>query len=104
DSDLPEDAFEGNGKHPSEYTALELETTILAVLAECPNGSCVKGDLWSPKQSDLTAKVCKALGIRTRGLPRRALGQAVFKAVESLAEKGSIEEYKAKNDRLRLKD
>lgn len=97
-----EDSIESDGKPWTAYSVEELERVIIAVLKECPNYTCVKGDLSSPKQSDLTAKICKQLGIRTRGMPRRLFGEEVFKAVKRLGNKNVIEEYKAKNDRLRL--
>jgi very-short-patch-repair endonuclease/DNA polymerase III delta prime subunit len=98
----PEELTESDGKPWTAYGVEELERIIVSVLKECPNYSCVKGDLFYPKQSDLTAKVCKQLGIRTRGTPRRLFGEEVFKAVKRLKNKNAIEEYKAKNDRLRL--
>jgi hypothetical protein len=90
---------ENEGKHPSHYTIEEVESAIVFLLK---NNSCVKGDLEHPKQCDLTAKVCKHLGIRTRGIPRRQFGEIVMKAVKNLIRKGSIQEYRAKNIRLRL--
>lgn len=93
---------EGIGKHPTQFAPEEVEGAIILVLKDCSNYTCVKGDLDSPKQSDLTAKVCKHLGIRTRGTPRRQFGETVMKAVKSLIREGYIQEYKAKNIRLRL--
>jgi len=97
-----EPEYSGNGKHPTQYAIDEVQEAIILVLKNCTNYTCVKGDLDKPKQSDLTAKVCKHLGIRTRGTPRRQFGETVFKAVKGLILKEAVQEYKSKNIRLRL--
>ena len=80
-------------------TVLEMSTSVLGnviceILANCPH--------YSSKKSDTIARVCKYFGIITRGGPRRELDSKLARVVLRLRKNGVIEEYKAKNVRIRL--
>jgi len=69
---------------------------IVEILHECPN--C------SSKKDDLAARVSKHFGFVTRGEPRKKLVRKIGWAVTHLRKAGLVEEYKAKNVRIRLRD
>ena len=91
-------------KHGSTVTSVdqvlskssrELGRVICAILEECPNQSS--------KKDDLTKRVAKCFQIRTSGEPRRKLTRKIGWAITHLKKAGKVEEYKAKNIRIRLK-
>lgn len=74
----------------------EIQQTILNVLANCPNQSCTT--------DSITTRVLKDLGINTRGKPRNEFHKKVSKALGTLIRKNKVENYKSKNERIRLQD
>ena len=56
------------------------------------------GQFWMP----IDTRVLKAVGVLTRGNPRRTFGQRVMRSLNALEKRGVIEKYKAKNNRVRL--
>jgi hypothetical protein len=75
-------------------TNRELGRIIYEILEDCPNKSS--------KKDDLTKRVCKRFDILTRGKPRKNLNKKIGWAVTHLKKKKILEEYKAKNIRVRL--
>ncbi len=72
----------------------ELGRVICAILEECPN--------YTSKKEDLTKRVSKYFDFITRGVPRKKLKKKIVWAVTHLKKAGQVEEYKAKNIRVRL--
>ena len=72
----------------------ELGRVICAILEECPN--------YTSKKDDLTKRVSKYFDFITRGVPRKKLKKKIVWAVTHLKKAGKVEEYKAKNIRVRL--
>lgn len=81
-------------KKKQDITALDLQTAILKVLEERPNRSIAT--------KSLTQAVCKELSIITRGQPRMDLDKRIRRSLGILKRKAIVEEYKAKNVRVRL--
>jgi very-short-patch-repair endonuclease len=77
-----------------DFTKRELKEAIESVLNVCPHNTCTR--------KSLTSRVCKYLGVKTRGNPRKKLEGRVMKTLSELISEGNIEEYKAKNVRIRL--
>jgi hypothetical protein len=72
----------------------ELGRVICEILEECPN--------YTSKKDDLTKRMCKYFDFITRGAPRNQLKKKIGWAVTHLKKTGKVEEYKAKNIRVRL--
>ena len=84
----------GERRHVSEVTAQDIQSAILFVLENRPKNSiAIKA---------LTREVCQALGIRTRGNPWQEFDRKVRRSVGVLKRKEKIEQYKSKNERIRL--
>jgi very-short-patch-repair endonuclease len=77
-----------------EFSRKELMGAIIGALQKCPNFTCTK--------DSLVSRVCAELGIIKRAGPRREFSKFVFSALKSLVNQMIIEEYKSKNERLRL--
>lgn len=71
-----------------------IQQAILQVLTESPNHSCIR--------DKVTKLVLGKLGIRTRGKPRERFDKRVKMNIGALKRKGLIEEYRARNRRIRL--
>lgn len=72
----------------------QLGWVICEILEECPHRTS--------KKDDLVKRVCKHFGIRTRGGPRQKLRRKIGWTLSDLKKSGKVEEYKAKNTRVRL--
>jgi len=72
----------------------EIKGGIISVLKKCPNLSCTK--------KSLTSRILKDLNLITRGKPRQLFEKRVFRILDELVDEGYVEEYKAKNERIRL--
>jgi very-short-patch-repair endonuclease len=81
-------------RKPHEFTAREIQASILAVLAACPNYSCT--------EDSLPSRVLKDFGVITRGEPLRKFSQRVARAVTVLENDAKLERYRATNKRVRL--
>jgi hypothetical protein len=81
-------------KRPETLSARTIQQAIVAVLHDCPNNTC--------SEKSITSRVLKELGVITRGNPRAEFEKRVKRNVGTLKRKGIVEEYKAKNKRLRL--
>jgi len=84
----------GNGRRPEDVPAAEVQQMIVKALTTCPNATCT--------EHSITSRVLKELGILTRGKPYADFERRVMRSVETLAMRGQLERYKAKNKRLRL--
>lgn len=73
-----------------------LGAAIVEILGECPN--------YSSKKDDLVKRVAKHFGFRTSGEPRKKLSRKLGWTVTHLKKAGLVEEYKAKNLRVRLRN
>lgn len=76
-------------------TYRELGQVICEILKERPNNTA--------KKDDITTFVCKRFGVITRGTPRSKLKKKVDWAINRLKKDGLVEEYRAKNLRVRLR-
>ena len=81
-------------QRPEEMPPLDIQNAILQSLQNCPNHSCTL--------KSLTSCVLKQLGVLTRGNPRLEFEKRVIRNLGALKRKGVVEEYKAKNRRIRL--
>ena len=72
----------------------DLGRVICEILEDRPN--------YTAKKDDITTFVCKRFEVITRGTPRRKLKQKVSWAIARLEREGFVEEYKARNIRVRL--
>ena len=77
-----------------DFSAKDLQTAILKVLENRPNQSIAT--------KSLTQAVCKQLSIITRGQPRMELDKRIRRSLGVLKRKDLVQEYKAKNVRVRL--
>jgi len=77
-----------------DFSPRDLQAAILNLLADRPNQSIAT--------KSLTQAVCKQLSIITRGQPRMELDKRIRRSTGILRRQGHIEEYKAKNVRVRL--
>lgn len=75
-------------------TNRELGQIICEILKDRPNSSA--------KMDDVTTYICKRFGVITRGAPRIKLKENVSWSISQLKKDGLVEEYKAKNLRVRL--
>lgn len=73
---------------------LDIQNAILQSIQKCPNHSCT--------MKSLTSRTLKELGVLTRGNPRLEFEKRVMRNLGALKRKGLVEEYKAKNKRIRL--
>ena len=81
-------------QHALTVQSTRIRETIIAILQESPNHSCMK--------EKLTTKILQKWNITTRGKPREQFARRVNRAVSYLAKEGYIEVYKSKNVRVRL--
>ena len=81
-------------RQPEERPPIEIQNAIINSLRNCPNHSCTL--------KSLTTRVLKELRVRTRGNPRLDFEKRVMRNLGALKRKGLVEEYKAKNMRIRL--
>lgn len=89
------DGREGSGKRAAQdLTTADIKGAILSLLSDQPNHSATV--------KSIPSKVCKELGITTRGAPRRELEKRITRSLGVLKRQKKIEEYKAKNNRIRL--
>ena len=72
----------------------DLHSVIIDTIEDCPNSSCTR--------DSLVTKVLKYLEIQTRGKPRENFADRVEVELVKLIADGTIEQYKAKNTRLRV--
>jgi len=94
-TDLFADYDRSEGKQRSKTISAEsMQVAILRSLKKCPHCTCTT--------KSMTKRVLKELNIITRGNPRLELEKRIKRNVGVLEQKGYIEEYKAKNRRLRL--
>ncbi len=83
------------GKHiVQELKPSDIQAAILSLLSDQPNHSATI--------KSIPSRVCKELGIITRGTPRRDLEIRITRSLGVLKRQNKIEEYKAKNNRIRL--
>lgn len=75
-------------------TSADIQQAILTALSEQPNKSATL--------KSMPSRVCKELGIITRGAPRKEFEKRIFHSVGVLKRQNKISEYKAKNIRIRL--
>ena len=78
----------------ADLSSSEIKAAILRVLHNCPNRSC--------KRDSITSRVLKELCIVTRGQPRKRFERRIKRNLNVLEERGDVESYKAKNERIRL--
>ncbi len=81
-------------RRSDEVTSSEIQDSILQCLENCPNRSCTL--------KSLPSRVLKELSVLTRGNPRLEFAKRVMRGVGALRRRGFVEEYKAKNRRIRL--
>jgi len=81
-------------RRPGEMPPRDIQDAILHSLQKSPNHSCTV--------KSLTSRVLKELGVLTRGNPRLEFEKRVMRNLGVLRRKGQVEEYKAKNRRIRL--
>lgn len=83
-----------HSRGPEAMPPLDIQNAILQSLQKCPNHSCTL--------KSLTSRALKELGVLTRGNPRLEFEKRVMRNLGALKRKGLVEEYKAKNKRIRL--
>jgi very-short-patch-repair endonuclease len=93
-SEALEFAKERKAKRPELLAPLTIQNGILCALRRCPGETCTV--------KSLAARTLRELGIITRGNPRSEFEKRLSRNVAALKRKGIVEEYKAKNRRLRL--
>jgi len=81
-------------QRPENLPPATIQTAITTVLRDCPNHTCTL--------KSVTGRVLKHLSIRTRGNPRADFEKRVMRNIGAMKRKGFIEEYQAKNKRIRL--
>lgn len=81
-------------KKKRDFSARDFQTAIIKVLGDRPNQSIAT--------KSLTQAVCKQLAIITRGQPRMEFDKRIRRSLGVLMRKGLVQEYKAKNVRVRL--
>ena len=91
---FPPDGDHKGKRHSKTISARSIQNGIILALEKCPHNTCTT--------KSLTKRVLKELGIITRGNPRLELEKRVKRNVVVLVQKGHVQEYKAKNNRLRL--
>lgn len=78
----------------NELSNKDLENSVVNILLNSPNNTCMI--------DGVSTKILKELEVRTRGNPRKQFDKKVKQAISSLARKGKIYKYKAKNERIGL--
>jgi hypothetical protein len=81
-------------RRSEDLPPLDIQNAIVQVLQKSPNHTCTL--------KSLTSRVLKQLGVITRGNPRLAFEKRVMRNLGALKRKELVEEYKAKNKRIRL--
>ena len=81
-------------RRPENLPPATIQTAITSVLQGCPNHTCTI--------KSITSRVLKHLSIRTHGNPRADFEKRVMRNIGAMKRKGFVEEYQAKNRRLRL--
>jgi len=81
-------------KSLDNISSVEIRHAIISALKKCPNHSCTI--------KSITSRVLKELGIITRGNPRMEFERRVLRNIGILKQNGRVEEYRAKNRRLRF--
>ncbi len=81
-------------QRPENLPPATIQTAITAVLRGCSNHTCTL--------KSMTSRVLKHLSIRTRGNPRADFEKRVMLNIGAMKRKGLVEEYQAKNRRIRL--
>lgn len=81
-------------ERPESWPARIIQQAIVAALEKCPHRTCTA--------KSITSRALKELGVVTRGNPRAEFDKRVKRNVGTLKRKGLLEEYTAKNKRLRL--
>ena len=89
-----ETAVSANKKQVNDLTPADIQNGILKILSSRPNNSIAI--------KSIAAELCRAEGIRTRGAPREALEKKIRRCLNRLKNQCKIEQYKAKNQRIRL--
>lgn len=79
-----------------DYSISEIEQAIIESLKTSPNNTCMK--------KAIVKLVCQYFGVITRSGPREIFESRADRALSNLVKKGYIQEYKAKNERLKLID
>jgi very-short-patch-repair endonuclease len=82
------------GRRTEDLTPKEIEDAILQALAKCPNQTCTL--------HSLTSRVLKEVGVLTRGNPRIEFEKRVLRSLVRLEKRNAVEQYRAKNKRVRL--
>lgn len=80
--------------HKESISARAIQSAIIAVLEKSPNNTCTV--------KSITSRVLKELGRITRGNPRLEFERRVMRNIKVLTQNGHVENYKSKNQRLRL--
>lgn len=83
-----------NTKNVRELTPADIQSSILTILSKRPNNSIAV--------KSIASEVCRAQSIRTRGGPRKDLEKRIMRSLGVLKRQDKIEQYKAKNVRIRL--
>jgi very-short-patch-repair endonuclease len=81
-------------QRPETLSARTIQQAIVAALEKCPNRTCTA--------KSITSRTLKELGVVTRGNPRAEFDKRVKRNVWTLKNMEILEEYMAKNKRLRL--
>ncbi len=81
-------------QRPEDRSSTDIQNAIVNSLKKCPNYSCTL--------KSLTSRVLKELGVLTRGNPRLEFERRIIRNLGVLKRKGIVEEYKARNKRIRL--
>ena len=81
-------------QRPENLPPTTIQAAITTVLRDCPNHTCTL--------KSITSRVLKHIGIRTRGNPRADFEKRVMRNIGAMKRKNLVEEYQAKNRRLRL--
>ncbi len=81
-------------QRPEDLPPQEIQAAITTVLRDCPNHTCTL--------KSITSRVLRHFSIRTRGNPRADFEKRVMRNIGAMKRKGLIEEYQARNRRIRL--
>jgi very-short-patch-repair endonuclease len=91
---LSEEEIVDSKKRALDLTPKEIQESLIEVLKRRPNNSiAVKA---------VASEICREVGVRTRGAPRRDLDKRIKRSIGVLKSQGRVEEYKSKNLRIRL--
>ena len=81
-------------QRPENLPPATIQAAITTVLGGCSNHTCTL--------KSITTRVLKHLSIRTRGNPRADFEKRVMRNIGAMKRKGLVQEYQAKNKRIRL--